>query len=662
MSSECIACCKNQPEEERMPNRFFFSLTILMLIPLHLTAGEKDKSQDLKYTITVTANRIETPLEEVASSITVITKEELERLKKTTVLEVLEAIQGLNVIQNGPPGAAASVFIRGAKSENTKVLLDGMELNEPMTPGRSFDMSHILVENIDRIEIIKGPQSTLYGSDAVGGIINIITRQERGKPRFHVSAQGGSYGTLSSYADVSGGSEKIAYSFGAAYLRSDGFSASSTTYTGNQETDGYRNFTLSGKLSLKIQDNHEISFHVRTIDAQAEIDNFGGDYGDDPNHVMDYTSSLLKGSYRGLFFRNRMESKINLVYITHYRNFDNPEDNHHPLENSTSEFKSHLFKLSWENNLFVHEANTISLGFDYSQESGESESFSQDSWGSFSSTFPQQEANNTGIFIQDKIRVNGQFFATVGIRFDHHSQAESALTFRVAPGYSIEETGTRIRGSLGTGFKAPTLYQLYAPGTVFGPIGNEGLAPEKSIGWDAGIDQGFFQDRLSLSLTYFYSQYRDLIDFDFVQGFSNVKEASSRGTEVSISSHPVDILKIMVTYTRNKAVDEETGEFLLRRPQEKYTADLYLNFPKHAHFSVSLLHTGKSEDLFFIGWSAKRVEIPGFTLLNLTLSYDLSPNLKPFLRFNNLLDEKYEMIKGFGTPGFSMYGGVKLDF
>ena len=273
-----------------MPNRFFYNLIILMLIPLHLAAGEKDESQDLKYTITVTANRIETPLEEVASSTTVITREELDRLKKTTVIEVLETIQGLNVIQNGPPGAAASVFIRGAKSEDTKVLLDGMELNEPMTPGRSFDMSCLLLENIDRIEIIKGPQSMLYGSDAMGGIINIITRQELGKPRFHISTQGGSYGTLSSHADVSGGSENIAYSFGAAFIRAEGFSAASTEYAENQEKDGYRNLTLSGKLGLKLKDNHEISFHLRTVDAQADIDNFGGDYGDDPNHVMDYTS------------------------------------------------------------------------------------------------------------------------------------------------------------------------------------------------------------------------------------------------------------------------------------------------------------------------------------------------------------------------------------
>lgn len=642
-----------------MHRRLAWAIIILILSPLHFFTQEK--TPELRHTITVTPNRTDTPLKEVASSMTVITREELEKLKKTTVLEVLEAIHGLNVIQNGPPGSSASVFIRGAKSEDTKVLLDGIELNEPMTPGRSFDMSHILIENIDRIEIIKGPQSTLYGSDAVGGVVNIITRQERGKPKFHISSQGGSYGTLSNHAEISGSSKQITYALGTAFIRTTGFSAASVSYAGNQEEDGYRNLTFSGKLGLYLSNNQEIDLQVRTVNARAEIDNFGGDHGDDPNHVMDYTSLFFKGSFRSLFLKNRLESKIDLAYITHNRDFDNPEDPLHPLETSRSEFKSDLLKLSWENNLFIHATNTITFGLEYSLERGKSESESQDSWGSFSSIFPQQNARNTGIFLQDKLSIDGQFFTTAGLRFDHHDEAGSALTFRVAPGYFIQESGTRLRASLGSGFKAPTLYQLYAPRTQFGLIGNMDLEPERSLGWDFGIDQTLFLDRLSLSLTYFSNTYWSLIDFDFAQGYINVKEASSQGAELSISLRPVNMLKITATYSHTKAVDKETGEYLLRRPQDKISVDLNLDWLPNGHISVSLLHTGKCEDSFFSGWIAKRVEIPGYTLLHAILSYDISSHIQPFLRINNLLDEKYEMIKGFGTPGFSVYGGIKLD-
>ncbi|GAG17574.1 unnamed protein product, partial [marine sediment metagenome] len=171
-------------------------LAVVVAFPVYAdkdSDNQQEKAtQKLQHKITVTANRIETSVKETASSVSVITREELEKLQKRTVYEALQEVVGLNTTQNGPTGSIASASIRGANSEHTKVLMDGVEMNDPISPSRSFNLGHLLIENIERIEIIRGPQSTLYGSDAMGGVINIITRQRQGKSRFNLSTQGGS--------------------------------------------------------------------------------------------------------------------------------------------------------------------------------------------------------------------------------------------------------------------------------------------------------------------------------------------------------------------------------------------------------------------------------------------------------------------------------------
>ena len=199
---------------------------------------EKTSSPPLQHEIVVTATRIETPAKEIASAVTVITREDLERTRKITLLEALQEVLGVATVQNGPVGGAASVFLRGANSEHTLILMDGVELNDPISPARSFDLAHLMLENVERIEILRGPQSTLYGSDALGGVVNIITRKAQGKSRFHLSSLGGSYSSFHSNAGISGNTRQIGYSFGVSYFRSEGISAASTNYEGNEENDG----------------------------------------------------------------------------------------------------------------------------------------------------------------------------------------------------------------------------------------------------------------------------------------------------------------------------------------------------------------------------------------------------------------------------------------
>lgn len=639
-----------------------FSVFFLNVYPEENQESSKKKVSSLQHEIVVTANRVETPLKEIASSVTVITREELERMNKATVLEALQGVLGINIIQNGPPGGAASVFLRGANSEHTIVMMDGIELNDPISPSRSFDIAHLTLENVKSIEIIRGPQSTLYGSDAMGGVINIITQKGKGKPKFHLSTQSGAYRTFVGNAETSGSTDKIHYSFGTSYLHINGFSAASTQFPGNIEKDSYKNLTLSGRIGFLLLDNLEFDFSMKNLDTKTDIDNFGGAYGDDPNNIQEYDALILKGEVRGLFLQNRWEQKISLSFIDYHRKHENPTDDTHPFDSDHSVYESKQWKLDWQHNLFLHESNTLTFGVEYHEEQGESEYYSENIWGPYSSIFPLQKAHNTGIYIQDQIRLADQFFVTAGLRFDKHSQAGSSTTFRVAPAYFIKQTGTKFKATYGTGFKSPSLYQLFAPGTFWGPVGNENLEPEESKSWDAGIEQNLLQNKLTLGITYFSSKYENLVDFDFALGFINIRKASSKGAEFSLKAWPTNNLLFMASYTRTEAKDRGTDEYLLRRPKNKFTTKLNFNLLEKGNISLSLIHIGERYDMEWAGWFATRVKMPSYTLLNAAASYELSQNVQIFFRLDNILNEEYEMAKGYGTPGFSSYGGVKLNF
>jgi vitamin B12 transporter len=643
---------------------FVFVLTILRFNVYSQEEPEKEKvtTSSIQHEIVVTATRLETPAREIASSVTVITREKLEQSKKTTVIEALQEVVGVSVIQNGPPGAAASVFLRGANSEHTLILMDGVELNDPISPSRSFDLAHLTLDNIERIEILRGPQSTLYGSDALGGVVNIITKKGQGKPKFSLSSVAGSYGTIITSAGINGSTGRMQYSLGTSYFRSDGFSAASANYEGNEEKDGYRNLTIWGRLGWRLSDNLDVDLILRTLNTQIDIDNAGGAQGDDPNNVQDYNALFIKTQIRNLMLNNRWELKLGLSLVDYDRQHENPTDEAHLLDSDNAFFKSKLFKIDWQNNLFLHETNTFTFGIDYQQEQGESEYNSDGIWGPFSSTFPLRRAQVTGFYLQDQIRLANRFFATLGLRLDDHSQFGSSLTYRLAPAFFIEATQTKFKATYGTAFKSPSLYQLYAPGTFLGSIGNAELNPEKSIGWDIGVEQQLLGGKALLAVTYFYNDYKDLIDFDFLQGYMNIGKAESKGTEILIQARPFDDLSFNATYTRTEAKDRDTGADLLRRPKQEFSASLNYNFQKKANINLTFVRIGEQDDLDFSTWPSTRLTLSSYSLLNAAVSFNFASSFQIFFRLDNIFNEEYEMVKGYGTPGFSVYGGVNFTF
>jgi len=617
--------------------------------------GKEEKTEE----VVVTATRIETASSEVGSSITVITNQQIEQRQNTTVPEILRTVPALDVVRSGGPGGQTSVFIRGAKSEHTLVLIDGIEMNDPITPGRSYDFANLTTDNIERIEIIRGPQSTLYGSDAIGGVINIITKRGKGKPSGFVSAEGGSFNTFTEKAGVSGGNKWANYSLGISRWDTDGISAANEK-DGNHEKDGYENTSIFTRLGVTPAENLDADFILRYINAKADIDNSGGVGGDDPNNKADLEQLFFRTQVRLFLFNDLWEQKLGFSLTDLDRDYRNDTDADHPSDLDRSSYDGKILKFDWQHNLYLHETNTLTLGIENEEEKGKSKYYSESAWGPYTSSFKEKTARTTGYYLQDQVKLRDSWFTTLGVRLDDHSRFGSETTYRIASAYLVRQTGTKFKGTYGTGFKAPSLYQLYSQ------YGNQNLDPEESTGWDIGVEQSLFDKKLILGVTYFSNEFDELIEFvGYESGTSkyiNVAEAEAKGVEVFASVRPIGDLIFRASYTYTDTEDKETGKDLLRRAQNKFGLDVNYQFMDKGNVNLSLVYVGKRDDNDYSTWPATRVELDDYVLANLAASYDITRNIQVFGRVENFLDEDYEEVKGFGTPELSAFAGCKLLF
>ncbi len=613
----------------------------------------------LRHEVVVTAARLETPLREIASSITVVTRTDLERTNQTSVLEALRDTIGLTVVRNGGPGSASSVFMRGANSEHVLVLLDGVPLNDPINPSRSFDLAHLTFDGIDRVEILRGPQSTLFGSDALGGVINILTSQGSGKPVFTLRASGGSFGTFNGGLDLRGSAGSFHYALGLSRESTSGVSAAGSAYAGNTEADGYRNWTLAGRAGLTLEGGTEINLIFRGISADTDLDLYGGAYGDDPNSIQRYRSGFVRAQARTLLAGNRWESVLGFSLIGSSRRSENPVDDLHPFDSETGLYRGARRRIDWQNNLFFSPGHTLTAGAEFERETGDSDYLSESAWGPYSSVFPGRRDDRAGIFIQDRFRLGRAFHATAGLRLDAHSRSGAAMTWRLAPAYVFEKTGTKLKATVGTAFKAPSLYQLFAPGTLWGPVGNEALLPEESLGWDAGIEQSLAGGAVLLGLVYFRSDFHNLVDYDFTLGYVNIGRARSAGWEISADARPLDRLILRGSYTRLEALDLDTGEPLMRRPKDKISGVIQWTPAEGWEAGLSAVFTGERPDMDYSGWTPQGVLLPGYTMVDAYVSFAAGAGLDIFARWENIGNVRYETVFGYGTPGAGLIAGIK---
>jgi vitamin B12 transporter len=608
---------------------------------LALAAQEETNVQD----IVVSATRIATPIHEVASSITVIDRQAIEDHQSQTVPELLRtAIPGLDVNQAGGPAGSVSISLRGSKPEQVLVLLDGVEINDPITPGRAFEWAQLSVADIEQVEVLRGPQSTLYGSDAIGGVINIITRKGSGEPQVSLMAEGGSYGSFTESADVRGGTERVNYSAGIQHYETDGISAADED-NGNPEKDGYENSTLSTRLGWTPTPDHALDFIVRYSEVTQEYDDFYSGVPVDANSEGESENLIARTQFGLKTFDDQWNQKIGFSWVEY--------DRDDRTEISQSEFDSESQQIDWQNDLSFVEWNTITFGVDYQKESGSS-TYESDLW---TETFNEENASMVGVYLQDVIKPTASFLTALGVRYDDHDQAGSEVTYRVAPLVTLASSGTRLKGSLGTGFKAPSLFQLYSV------YGSPDLEPETSVGWDAGVEQDLVDGRMTVGVTYFENQWENMIDYDYATyTYGNIAEAMSRGVENFMVFRPNGQTDIRAAYTYTDTENEATGESLLRRPRNKAGLDVTYSGIPDWRITAGLQYVGVRKDQDFATTPASPVDLDDYTLLNLSAAYDLNEHWEIFGRVNNLFDTEYQEVLGYGTMGVAAYGGVRATF
>ena len=595
----------------------FLAIT-LSACPFSAFAEDKKENYD-PVEIVVTASRSEQPRNQVASSINVIDAEEIASHQDTSVIDALKSDPTLDVVSTGTVGASTSVSIRGANPEHTLVLLDGIELNNPILPGRSFNFADLMLNEVERIEILRGPQSTLYGSDAMGGIINIISKKGEGPLSLNSSLEAGSDSTFTEQASVSAGEEQYNYAF--SILREDvtGISAADSRY-GNSEGDGYDNTTYFTRLGVSPTKGTDLTTIFRAIDSNSEIDNAGGAFADDPNRNQENTQYFWGTALVSKFLDDKLKSKLSYTFSDQSFKDDNDPDIS-SVEYLRSKYQGKNSAVHGQLDYTLNDQISFIAGAETEEETGQSDYTSDGIFGPFNSTFPEISATTNGYYLQSNLAFLDQLFINSGIRVDDHSKFGTETTWRVGPSWSIHASGTRLFSTVGSGFKAPSLFQLYSS------YGSLDLKPERSLGVDAGIEQEIVEDFLTGTVTYFHQSYDDLIDFDpntFI--FSNIKSATTNGMETSFSASLCEWSEVNLGYTYLDATNEDTGAALLRRARNKFSAYWKVMPTDDLDLAIQTNYRSSSYDNDFSTFPATTEVLAGYTTVASRLNY--SPECK----------------------------------
>ncbi|MCL5028683.1 MAG: TonB-dependent receptor [Bacteroidetes bacterium] len=609
--------------------------------------------------VVITATKTKIPEIEAASSITVIDSTEIAEKGNSTVFGLLQNQYGVSYTQQGAPGSLSYVYLRGADPGETLILIDGVDVNMPNDPGNTFDFANLPTDNINKIEILRGPQSTLYGSNAMAGVINIITKQGFGAPKFFLSTEAGSYNTYKGFAGIYGGTDIFNYSATLSRLKTDGFSSASSKY-GNTEKDGTSNYNFSSRFGFNLLENFDLNLFIRYSKANTGIDQHGGEFGDDPSYVYNTEESSYRAEGKLNLFDGLWDQTIGLSFFRNVREYSFDSTLNNPAS-SSSIYDGNKIKFDWQNNFNLSKINTLTFGIESETEKAISDYFyNSSSYGNFQSVFPNASSTTTGIYLQDLIILDNQLFTSAGLRYDHHDRFGSVLTYRIAPAFVIWETGTKIKATVGTGFKSPSLFYLFDP-----EYGNKDLKPEKSLGWDAGIEQYIINPNFNLGVNYFYNRFTDLFGFDNNFRTINIDKAETNGVEFYFKTNPFENLNISFNYTFTNSKNESVGSTdnglpLLRIPKNKIGLNVNYFFISKADVNVELISVGERDDKDFNAYPAERVNLKNYTVANLAASYLLTNQIKIYGRVDNLFDTYYEEILGYATPGLSAYLGVKL--
>ncbi len=656
---------------------FFLSLSVL--------AGEEGKNTEALDPVVVTATKVPTPVSQLGASVEVITEEEIKNSGAKDLFEVLRAVAGFNAVQLGSRGSTASLFVRGGESDFNLVLIDGVQVNDI---GGSFDFSRLTTDNIERIEVVKGSHSAVYGSDAVTSVINIITKKGQGKPSFGVSTALGAHrendgSLIQEYqANIRGGEKNYGYSLAYGRIDDDGILTINNEYTNNTFSGAF-NFDPTDILSLSLNARYESSrFEFPTESAGDRFDPL------DPDQ-FDRVKNLTLGSNVS-FSPTKWWEHVLLVGLHNRDSFVKDDPNSPPADTffgdlSTDETR---FSLDYRWNFyfdFLKAANSVTtLGFEYENEEAEqnSTSFFRDGEDVLMSVTSFDESrNNSAFYFQEQVGFFDRLFITGGFRVDNNESFGTEISPRGSAAFLIKETGSKLRGGIGRGIKEPTIIENFGLGTF--TVGNPDLKPEESLSWEVGFDQKLLGDIFEINFTYFWNEFDNLIVFSFAPfpngtNFENIQKAKTNGIELGGTLRPFDGLTIGSNYTYlDTEVTEDgglgspgfsEGESLIRRPKHSFSVISNYSY-KGFNLNLKGTYVGKRDDLDFsdfVNFTTRRVELDDYFRMDVAAYYEVPTafyymkELRLFTRIENLFDEDYEEVFGFSTPGFNFIVGLSF--
>jgi vitamin B12 transporter len=621
----------------------FLTAAIAMAFPLLVMAEEVTKLD----AIVITATRMEQKVSEQGSSVSIVTRENIELKSPAVAGDVLRTVPGVDVQRSGSAGNRENIKIRGGAGTQTLVMIDGFKVNSP-TLGE-FDISSLPVSDFERVEVIRGPQSALYGSNAMGGVVNFIPRKGEEGRQYALGLAGGSFSTLQWNGSARGAGKEVNAYLGASGLESDG----------TLRNDDTSLVSLLGSGEARVGSGNRLHAIVLYTHERKEVPiDFGSPR--DENHDL---------KRRGFLAGGRWETTVSdmlsfMASGSTFRESFREKDPADPGEIFPFEFedttKTRKFTLEFRGRVTLGRLSTTFVGVEYQKDRGE-----DDLQSNFGPTNVSSSTINRSVYVQEELRLGKNAGVSLGARLDDNSTAGTEFNPKVAAFYEFARLGTKVRAAAGRGFRVPTVLETSDP-----TIGNPALSPEEVVSWEAGADVTFFEKKGKVSATWFHQDFKDLIQFDdSVPGpvgfgeLRNVGKAYSRGVEAEAELYVIPGIGVVLSYTYSDTRDESRNRRILGVPRHRGTASLLLSPSPRWEGQVDVRVEGdqldappNGEDIRRSGYA--RVDV--FARYHWEIERSGVREIAVSGKVNNLLDKEYEERRGFPAPRFNFLLGAEV--
>lgn len=634
-------------------------------LALVATAASAVADDNKLETVVVSAARQPIPISTLGSAVTVLDSELLEQRQSASLGEILRSVPGLAVNRVGSFGSQMQVRIRGSEANHTLVFIDGIRANDPAQNGE-FNMAHLVNYDIESVEVVRGPQSALWGSDALAGVINITTRRSEGGLSGNVFVEGGenswqNYGATAGYAD-----DRLRASVSASSLETDGENISRE----GGEDDGYKNQTLNLGLGYQFSDDFRVDSDLRYVDANNDFDatDFNTGLPADSANKSDVEQLYGRVAAQLDMLEGRWSHQLSYS-LADTNNKNRSENTFAPSGFDITEADADVAIYGYQTSFALLEGHIVTAAFERQEQD-----YKQRGPADFGNPNRDEEMDSDSWIFEYRGELTDTVSVLASARNDDNSDFDDKTTGRLSAAWRVNGDSTKLRAAYGTGIKNPTFTERFGYYNDF--IGNPDLKPEESKGWEVGIDQVLLADKLSLSLTWFEEKLDDEIN-GFVYdpasgGFTAENEngtSDRKGVEFDGTWQLADNLSLGFAYTWIDATEEDSfsgdNNDEIRRPEHIASANLNWGFlDSRANLNLNVDYNGKQDDFFFppVPPYQERVQLDDFTLVTIAGSYQLTQGLQVYARVENAFDEDYEEVFGYVAPQRAAYAGMRYSF